>query len=356
MTAPAPRILILGNLGYIGPVLAAHLRTSLPGAVLTGFDTAYFQGCLLDPYAHAEHGIHHQYFGDIRRIDASLFAGIDAVVALAAISNDPMGNLYEKPTMQINADAIANAARLAKAAGVKRFVFASSCSVYGAGGDTPKDERAEVNPLTAYARSKIACEQALQPLADASFTITCLRFATACGASPRLRLDLVLNDFVASALVTKAITILSDGTPWRPLINVADMSRAIEWAITRDLQAGGHFLTVNTGSDAWNYTIRELAEAVAAHIGGVSVSVNPDAPPDKRSYRVDFSLYRSLAPKHQPLKTLEATIAELTAGFASARFADAEFRTSHLIRLNTLNTLKARALINDDLYWLDAAA
>ena len=356
VTAPhrAPKILILGNLGYIGPVMTHHLRQAFPTAQLVGFDTGFFEGCLLDPYTHAEHGLDMQLYGDIRRTDASLFEGVEAVVALTAISNDPMGNLYEKPTMEINAEAIIAMAGKAKAAGVKRFVFASSCSVYGAGGDKPKDESSEVNPLTAYARSKIACEKGVAPLADDNFVVTCLRFATACGYSPRLRLDLVLNDFVASAIINQKITILSDGTPWRPLINVTDMSRAVEWAITREQARSGNFLAINTGSDQWNYTIRELAEAVAAHIGGVEVSINMDAAPDKRSYRVNFSLFREFAPAHQPLKTLAQTIAELIEGFKHAQFDDAEFRTSHLIRLNTLNTLKQRAQIDADLYWADA--
>src|SRR5207253_4967291 len=145
-------------------------------------------------------------------------------------------------------------------------------------------------PLTAYARSKVGCEQGLAPLADARFKITCLRFATACGMSDRLRLDLVVNDFVASAVASKKITILSDGTPWRPLIHVRDMARAIDWAFGRKPEAGGNFLVVNTGSDSWNYQVRNLAEAVSEIIPGIEVSINKAAPPDKRSYKVDFAL------------------------------------------------------------------
>lgn len=345
-------ILILGNLGYIGPVLGAHLRRQFPGARLIGYDTGYFQGCFLDPYATAERYLDQQFYGDIREEDGSCLKGVDTVVALAAISNDPMGNAYEKPTQEINADAIAAFAAKAKAAGVKHFVFASSCSVYGAGGDVAKSEQSDVNPLTAYARSKIACEKALAPLASDGFVVTCLRFATACGISPRLRLDLVLNDFVASAYLTKRIEILSDGTPWRPLIEVTDMSRAVEWATHRSAANGGAFLAVNTGTDSWNYTIKQLALAVAEHVGGVEVSINTNAAPDKRSYRVDFSLFKSLAPNHQPLKTLGQTIEELVDGFKSSGFAQVEFRKSPLIRLNTLSELKHRQLIDEDLYWV----
>ena len=168
-----------------------------------------------------------------------------------------------------------------------------------------------VNPLTAYARSKVASEKSLAELAGPDFIVTCLRFATACGASPRLRLDLVLNDFVASAVTSGVIKILSDGTPWRPLIDVEDMARAFDWAIDRSASNGGEFLVVNAGSNVWNYQIRELAEAVANAVPGATVEINKNAAPDKRSYRVDFSLFESLAPDHQPQVTLEQAIAEL---------------------------------------------
>jgi nucleoside-diphosphate-sugar epimerase len=351
MTASPKQVLILGNLGYIGPVVGAHLRQVFPNARLTGYDTAYFQSCLIDPYASAEHYLDEQLYGDLREEKGDCLKDVDCVVALAAISNDPMGNLYEKPTREINTDAIVALAEKAKKAGVKHFVFASSCSVYGAGGDAAKTEEAELNPLTAYARSKIACEQGLLKLADKDFIVTCLRFATACGYSPRLRLDLVLNDFVASAYLEKRITILSDGTPWRPLIAVSDMARAIEWAATRDVGNGSAFLAINTGSDSWNYQVKDLAAAVGKQLGGVEVSINQDAAPDKRSYRVDFSLFRKLAPHHQPLKTLPQVIQELIDGFKSGSFAQADFRKSHLIRLNTLSELKQRGEIDGDLYW-----
>ncbi len=351
LAASPKTVLVLGNLGYIGPVLSKHLRQAFPEAVLIGFDTAFFQGCLLDPYDSAEHSMHHQIYGDIRNFPAELLQGVDCVVALAAISNDPMGKLYERPTHEINADAIVAVAAQAKAAGVQRFIFASSCSVYGAGGDKPKNEQSEVNPLTAYAISKINCEKGLEKLASDQFIVSCLRFSTACGYSPRLRLDLVLNDFVASAFMHKRIDILSDGTPWRPLIDVTDMSRAIEWAAIRDPKQSANFLAINVGAEEWNYTIKALADAVAEHLGNVQVSFNKEAPPDKRSYRVDFSLFRKLAPNHQPLKTLHQTIQDLLEGFKTSGFAQADFRNGHLIRFNTLKTLANRHAINDDLYW-----
>jgi nucleoside-diphosphate-sugar epimerase len=223
--------------------------------------------------------------------------------------------------------------------------------VYGAAGSGPRTEQAEVNPLTAYARSKVFTESGLADLADKNFTITCLRFATACGMSERLRLDLVLNDFVASAISTGRITVLSDGTPWRPLINVQDMARAIEWAIQRQPQHGGDHLVINAGSDEWNYQVSELAAAVANVIPGTEVSINREAPPDKRSYRVDFSLFRSLAPRHQPLKGLLDTVKDLRSGLEAMRFNSPDFRDSTFMRLRVLTTLQSQGLLTGDLEW-----
>ena len=277
--------------------------------------------------------------------------GVDAVVHLAGISNDPMGNKFEKVTLDINHKASIELAQKAKAHGVKAFVFASSCSMYGSADDRPKKEGDPLNPLTAYAKSKVFTERDLQPLADKNFKVTCLRFSTACGMSERLRLDLVLNDFVAGAFTAKRITILSDGTPWRPLINVKDMARAIDWAIDRDLSAGGPFLAVNVGSDEWNYQVKELAEAVAAVIPGVEVSINPNAQPDKRSYKVNFELFKKLAPNHQPQVDLKATIHELWEGLRALRFKDADFRNSHFMRLKVLDYLREQGELDENLSW-----
>jgi nucleoside-diphosphate-sugar epimerase len=328
------------------------LRTVLPQAHLTGFDSGFFAGCLIDPRFFPEAALDEQKFGDIRRPPADLYTSVDAVVQLAAISNDPMGSKFERVTGEINMAAVVRAAQEARAAGARHFVFASSCSVYGAAGSEARTEDSPVNPLTAYARSKIASEAALAPLAAPDFIVTCLRFATACGFSPRLRLDLVLNDFVASALATGRITILSDGTPWRPLIHVHDMARAIEWAATRGPDQGGAFLTVNAGSNLWNYQVRELAEAVRAELGQVEVSVNPHALPDKRSYRVDFGRFAALAPGHRPQETLPAAVRGLADGLRAAGFKDADFRQSNYIRLKVLSDLRAQNLLSEDLTWI----
>ena len=319
-------------MGYIGPRVVEYLRTHIPEARLTGLDTGYFAANLLDSVL-PECALDAQQFGDVRTIAAANLAGVDAIIHLAAISNDPMGNAYEKVTEDINYQGTLTVARAAREAGVRHFVFASSCSVYGFAEDGARNEQSSVNPLTAYARSKVASENSLAGLAGPDFLITCLRFATACGASPRLRLDLVLNDFVASAVTSGTIKILSDGTPWRPLINVEDMARAFAWAIDRSAANGGEFLVVNAGSNSWNYQIRELAEAVAKAVPGAGVDINKNAAPDKRSYRVDFSLFESLAPAHKPQVTLEQAIAELKALLESTKFSDPNFRQSRYMRL-----------------------
>src|SRR5690606_35148786 len=232
------KIVVFGNMGYVGPGVVEQLRSSYPGATLVGYDAGYFASCLTNANYLPERKLDEQHFGDIRNVPDSILQGADAVINLAAISNDPMGNKFEEVTLDINHKSGIKVAKRAKELGVKRFVFASSCSMYGAASDAPKTEDSTLNPLTAYARSKVATERDLQPLADANFTVTCLRFATACGMSPRLRLDLVLNDFVACALTSKNISILSDGTPWRPLINVRDMAVAIDWAVSRKATHG----------------------------------------------------------------------------------------------------------------------
>ena len=347
----SPRILITGNMGYVGPGVVQHLRRTFPTAELIGYDLGFFAQCLTGPDRLPESRLDRQVFGDVRQVPDALLAGVTAVVHLAAISNDPMGNLYEDVTMAINHRAGIELARQAKAAGVRSFVFASSCSIYGEGGNEAKTEASDLNPLTAYARSKVASERDLAPLATDDFVVTCLRFATACGWSDRLRLDLVLNDFVASAVATQEISILSDGMPWRPLIHVRDMARAIEWALGRPASHGGSFLAINTGSDEWNYRVLALAGAVAEALPGTQVSVNPSAAPDRRSYRVDFSRYRALAPDHQPRHTLAATIAELREQLLAIGFRDAAFRTSRLMRLRTLAALREQGELAEDLTW-----
>lgn len=345
------RVLITGSMGYVGPILIRRLRKTFPNAELIGFDTAFFAHNLTAVTKLPESLLDRVHFGDIRNFPPELLDGVDVIVHLAAISNDPMGKEFEEVTEAINERASVALAEMAEQRGVARFVFASSCSIYGAADGRPKRESDSLNPLTAYARSKVAMENALRTGNAGAMTVTCLRFATACGMSDRLRLDLVLNDFVASAVATGEITVLSDGTPWRPLIDVSDMASAIEWAIKRDIDKGGQVLVVNAGTNAGNYQVSELARVVATELPGTQVSINADARPDLRSYQVDFSLFAELAPASQPVVSLLQSVRNLHTGLTAMQFSDREFRESSLMRLRTLNTHIAHGRLSRDLHW-----
>ena len=349
------KILITGNMGYVGPLVLRRLRESHPGVTLIGYDMGYFAHCLTGAQRFPESRADVQYFGDIRQVSEEILRGVDGVVHLCAISNDPMGALYEDVTLAINYQASVDLAQKAKRAGVKRFVFASSCSVYGFAEGGPRREEDALNPLTAYAKSKVNTERALASLASEAFMATCLRFATACGMSDRLRLDLVLNDFVAGALVSKRINILSDGTPWRPLIHVQDMARAIDWAVQRDHREGGACLTLNVGSDGWNYQVKDLAAAVVKFIPDVVVSINKNAQPDKRSYRVNFDKFTKLAKGYLPAVDLQSAVMDLRDGLMAMKFQDPDFRTGEFMRLITLKRLRDDGYLTDNLEWKNQA-
>ena len=331
------KILITGNMGYVGSSVTKYLRQSRPGATLHGFDNAYFAHCLTGAAVFPERNLDEQFYGDVRTTPPTMMAAYDAIVQLAAISNDPMGNQFEDVTLDVNRNAIVSIANAAAQAGVKNFVFASSCSVYGIAPDPRDGETDPLNPIYGLCQVEDWREEELAKI-NTDMVITSLRFATACGMSDRLRLDLVLNDFVACAISRGEITVLSDGSPWRPLIDVADMARSIDWAIDRRAHNGGRYLAVNVGSNDRNYQVRDLAHAVAAANPGTKVSINTSAPADTRSYRVDFSLYHSLARNHQPQVDIHQSIQNLMAGLKRMNFKDADFRSSELMRLKVLQS------------------
>ena len=340
------KLLIVGHRGYIGPVLANHLKESSSDWEVHGIDSNWFMGSDATPFP--KEAFASETLKDTRDLTAKDLEGFDAVVQLAAVSNDPIGKEFENATMSINAEAAIKVAGLAKEAGVSRFVFASSCSMYGAGSDSLRKETDTLNPLTAYARSKVATEEGLRGMATDDFMVTSLRFSTACGASPMLRLDLVLNDFVATALRTGKIEVLSDGSPWRPLIHVDDMSRAIEWAASRD---GDTHIEVNVGSQDWTWQIGQLAKDVGDVLGGVEVEINTNAQPDNRSYRVDFSKFAELAPNHQPQKDFAVAVKELAAQVEEMDFESASVRDSKFIRLNILRAHVDSEKLDKELRW-----
>ncbi len=342
------KIFITGNLGYVGSTLTHYLQLRYPNCKITGYDAGYFKNIQTVKPDSITKPIYNQIIGDVRDFNPDLLKGFDVVIHLAAISNDPIGNKFEAVTMDVNYKSTINIAKQAIANGITHFVFASSCSVYGTGGTEDKTELSPVNPLTAYAHSKLLAENGLAEIASHNTAITCLRFATACGMSNRLRLDLVLNDFVASALTNHKIEILSDGSPWRPLIDVEDMAAAFDWAMHRKDHG---FMVCNAGTNNWNFNIKEIAEQVSKQIPGCVIQINSDAPPDKRSYKVNFSLYKKLAGSYYPTRSIETTIHNLISGLQNIKFAENNFRQGNLMRLNTLNQLLSTHLLDNQLYW-----
>ena len=347
------KVLVTGNMGYIGPVLGGVLKKNIPGLHLTGYDRGFFIPNTINDKYIADRHYDKQIFKDIRDVCEDDLKGIDSVICLAAISNDPMGNKFEEITHEINEKMCIKLAELSKKCGVSRFVFASSCSVYGAASDYDKTEEDDVNPLTAYAKSKINVEKALKGFESNQFKIKCLRFATACGLSPRLRLDLVLNDFVTSALKTGVIDILSDGSPWRPLIDVEDMSYAMYWAASENDKNIPNFLILNVGCNDWNFQVKQLAELVARQITNVVININHSAPPDRRSYRVNFSLFNKYAPDFYPKRSIHSTIAALIEDITNSDKINKDFRKSSYLRLNQLNQLIDSKIINEKLRFED---
>tara|TARA_B100000035_G_scaffold313321_1_gene326763 strand:+ start:4669 stop:5703 length:1035 start_codon:yes stop_codon:yes gene_type:complete len=340
------KILVVGNMGYVGSVLVPYLRNNYPQSFIAGLDIGYFSERILPNY-NPESSLDKQIIMDIRDLQKSNIQGYDVIINLAAVSNDPMGEEFESATREINFLAGVRLAKLAKQVGVKKFIFASSCSVYGQGGGKPKTELDEVNPLTEYAKSKINSEVELSKIASPKFIIKCLRFSTACGFSPRLRLDIVLNDFVAASIVKKHINILSDGNPWRPIIHVQDMARAIHWSIEDSNDAV--FQILNVGSINANFQVKELAEAVKTVNPTVEISINKKASPDKRTYKVDFSAYNNLAQNYQPIFSLEDSVKDLIKNIELLSLNVEDIKSSEFIRLKSLKESIKNNLIDSNL-------
>ncbi len=297
------RVLITGNLGYVGRPLCDFLRVSRLRLELVGLDAGWFP-------VEERSVVHEQTIADLRGPLDAVLAGVDTVVHLAAVSNDPIGDRFAEATDAINVAASIRLAEAARRAGVRRFVFASSCSLYG---QTPGrcTEETVPAPLTRYARSKVVMEDCLRSLARPDFEAVALRFATAAGASKNFRLDLVLNDFVHSAVCHGVVRVRSNGRAFRPLIDVADMARVIDWALDAPMPGGDPFLVVNAGDPENNVRIADLAAMVAAEIPGVRVEIATHLPDDPRSYEVDFGRLRKLAPELFPFLPLAGSLLEI---------------------------------------------
>ncbi|MFJ6700083.1 NAD-dependent epimerase/dehydratase family protein [Streptomyces sp. NPDC091272] len=284
------RVLLTGHQGYLGTVMAPVLAAA--GHDVVGLDAGLFADCVLGPppVDPAGHRV------DLRDVTAEHVAGVDAVIHLAALSNDPLGSLAPDLTYDINHHASLRLARLAREAGVRRFLYASTCSVYGAsGGDGLVTEDAPLRPVTPYAESKVRVEDDLHALADGDFSPVYLRNATAFGFSPRLRADIVLNNLVGHALLSGEVLVLSDGTPWRPLVHAVDIARAFTAALDAPREAV-HDRAFNIGSEVNNVTVAEIAEQVADAVDGAKVVITGESGADPRSYRVDFSRFRAAIP------------------------------------------------------------
>lgn len=279
------RVLVTGHQGYLGTVMVPILQAS--GHEVIGLDAGYFADCVLGPAPQDPPALQ----VDIRDVGVEELHGFDAVVHLAALSNDPLGSLAPEITHDINHHASVRLARLAKEAGVRRFLYASTCSVYGAAGDGLVDEEAPLHPLTPYAVSKVRVEDDLTALADADFSPVFLRNATAFGFSPRLRADIVLNNLVGSAVLTGIVRVLSDGTPWRPLVHARDIAEAFALC----LEAPTPVISCrafNVGSEQNNVTVAQIAECVAESVPGAEVLITGETGADPRSYQVDFGRAR----------------------------------------------------------------
>jgi nucleoside-diphosphate-sugar epimerase len=340
------RILVTGHLGYIGPIMIAVCKEA--GHVVTGLDTGYFHDCILSgsdvPAPDKE------IIRDIRNVRMEDLEGIDAIIHLAALSNDPLGQLDPELTLDINSTASIRLATMAKEAGVSRFIFASSCSIYGAANnETTLDETAPFNPVSAYAVSKVRTESALSKLAGDGFSPVFMRNATAYGVSPRLRFDLVLNNLMAWAKTTGKIKVLSDGTPWRPLVHIQDISRAAVAAAEARLSAV-HNQAFNIGRDDANYQVRDIAAAVGKTVPTAKVEILGKTGGDLRSYRVNFSKATTRLPGFSPTWTIDHGCEELDRWFANNRTADECFDTRFFIRLKQLTYLLETGRVDKKLY------
>lgn len=345
------RVVVTGHMGYIGTVMVPMLLAA--GHEVTGYDTDLYRQCTFE--AGGKITDVPAITKDVRDAVAADFRGADAVIHLAALSNDPLGNLDPETTYAINHRASVRVAEAAKTAGVKRFLLASSCSNYGLAGSEMLDETGGLNPQTAYGQSKVWAERDIAPLADGTFSPTFMRPATAYGVSPRLRFDIVLNNLVAWGVTTGRIYLKSDGTPWRPIVHIRDISAAFIAAMEAPVEAV-HNQAFNVGQTAHNYMIRDIASIAAEVVPGCRLEYAPDAGPDTRSYRVSFEKISKVLPAFKPQWDARKGAEELLAAYRASDLDLAAFEGPRYQRIGHVRQLMDAGVLSKELRRMPQAA